>query len=139
MGQKNSDLSEIFSVFFPIKSNEDHRREILDNSTRKREIIFKCLEILYRREISFLLVFLLRLLLFSFVLPGQFPLGVDEVEDHHQHHEDDDDVLTLDRHVSRHPGVEACLDSFNLLPDIVYKAHIGVFGVRTVCNLVSEC
>ena len=87
----------------------------------------KCPEILCGREIFFLLVFLPRLLLLSFVLPGQLSLGVDEVEDHHPHHEDDDDVLTLPRHVFGHPRVEGCLDSFNLLPDIVYKAHSGVF------------
>ena len=84
------------------------------------------------REIFFLLIFLLGLLLLSLVLPGQLPLGVDEVEDHHQHHEDDDDVLTLPRHVLGHPGVELCLDCLNLLPDLVYKAHIGVLSVSAM-------
>ena len=84
-----------------------------------------------------LLVFLLGLLLLSLVFPRQFPLGVDQVEDHHQHHEDDDDVLTLPRHVFGHPGVEACLDCLNLLPDIVYKAHTEVLSVLTVCNKVN--
>ena len=79
----------------------------------------------------FLLIFLLSLLLLRFELPGEFPLGVDQVEDHHQHHEDDDDVLTLTRHVPGHPGVEAGLDCLDLLPDIVYKAHGGVFCVKS--------
>ena len=80
----------------------------------------------------FLLIFLLSLLLLSFILSGQLPLGVHQVENHHQHHEDDDDVLTLTRHVPGYPGVEAGLDCLDLLPDIVYKAHSGVFCVSSL-------
>ena len=96
------------------------------------EIIFKCLA----GDSLLLLIFLLGCLLLRLVLPGQLPLGVDEVEDHHQHHEDDDDVLTLPRHVFGHPGVEPRLDCLDLLPNIVYKAHSG--GVFTFQCSQSE-
>eukprot|EP00092_Neocalanus_flemingeri_P066591 GFUD01081148.1.p2 GENE.GFUD01081148.1~~GFUD01081148.1.p2 ORF type:complete len:122 (+),score=0.37 GFUD01081148.1:504-869(+) len=84
----------------------------------------------------FLLLLLLSCPLLQ-VLPGQLPLGVDQVQHHHEYQHEDEGSLGLSRHIQRHPSVDRSPHYLDLVPHGVQHSQVCIVSCRSESSNIS--